>query len=77
VGFVGLSTYRFYLALEWFGVAPLDSLWVRLIAPAVVLFVTCLWYAVWLRDARARLRPEPFGAAGPYPRDAEDGQESF
>lgn len=55
VGFVGLSTYRFYLALEWYKLVPLEPLGVRFIAPAVVFFVTCWCYAAWLRGARARL----------------------
>jgi hypothetical protein len=58
VGFVGLSTYRFYLALEWYGVAPTHSLGLRLIAPSVTLVLTCWLYALWLRGARARLGSE-------------------
>jgi hypothetical protein len=52
--FVGASVYRFYLALEWYGVAPLDPLWVRFVAPSVVLVAMCWWYAVWLRGAQRR-----------------------
>jgi hypothetical protein len=58
VAFVGASVYRFYLALEWYGVAPLHSLSIRLIAPSVVLLMMCWWYAAWLRHARARLSRE-------------------
>ena len=58
VAFVGLSVYRFYLALEWYGVVPVHPLGVRFIAPSVVLLATCWCYAVWLRDERARLGPE-------------------
>jgi hypothetical protein len=53
VAFVGASVYRFYLALEWYRVAPLDPLWARFIAPSVVVLVMCWWYAAWLRSARA------------------------
>jgi hypothetical protein len=58
VAFVGISAYRFYLALEWYGVAPLDPLWVRFITPSVVLLATCWWYAAWLRETRSRLGHE-------------------
>jgi hypothetical protein len=58
VVFVGISVYRFYVALEWYGVAPLHSLGVRLIVPSVLLLVTCWWYAAWLRGARQRLGHE-------------------
>jgi hypothetical protein len=58
VGFVGIATYRYYLALEWYRVVPVSPLWVRFIAPSVVFFLTCRWYAVWLRSARARLAGE-------------------
>jgi hypothetical protein len=51
VMFVAASAYRFYVALEWYGVAPLSPLRVRLLAPAVVLLATCWWYAAWLRGA--------------------------
>jgi hypothetical protein len=55
VALVGVSAYRFYLALEWYGVAPMHPLWVRFIVPSVLLLVTCWWYAAWLRRAgRAR-----------------------
>jgi hypothetical protein len=57
VAFVGASVYRFYLALEWFQVVPTHPLWVRFIAPTVVLFLACLFYALWLRIARANLEP--------------------
>jgi hypothetical protein len=53
VAFVGVSVYRFYLALEWYSVAPTDSLGVRLIAPCVLLLALCWSYAAWLRGARA------------------------
>jgi hypothetical protein len=56
--FVAVSAYRFYLALEWYGIAPLDPLWVRLVAPSVVLLVGCWWYAAWPRGARTRLGSE-------------------
>jgi hypothetical protein len=56
--FVAVSVYRFYLALEWYGVAPLYPLAVRFIAPSVVLLVACGWYAAWLRGARARIGSE-------------------
>jgi len=59
VAFVATGAYRFYLALEWYGVAPIELLWVRLIAPSVILLVTCWWYASWLRGARARLSDAP------------------
>jgi hypothetical protein len=62
VAFVGASAYRFYLALEWYGIAPMHTLWVRLVAPLDVLIVTCWWYAAWLRSARARLGPETTSA---------------
>jgi hypothetical protein len=55
VAFVGISVYRFYLALEWFGVAPLHPLWIRFVAPSLVLLATCWVYAVWLRGSKARL----------------------
>jgi hypothetical protein len=58
VAFVAASVYRFYLALEWYGIVPIHTLWVRLIAPSVVLIATCWVYAAWLRDAWARLGPE-------------------
>jgi hypothetical protein len=58
VVFVGVSAYRFYLALEWYRVVPLEPLWVRFIAPSLLLIATCWCYAVWLRDARVRLGPE-------------------
>ena len=51
VVFVGVSSYRFYLALEWYRVVPLNPLWIRLVAPSVLLFATCRWYAAWLRSA--------------------------
>ena len=54
VAFVGLSVHRFYLALEWYRLVPVDPLWVRLIAPSLVLLATCWCYAAWLRAARAR-----------------------
>ena len=54
VAFVGLSAHRFYLALEWYRFVPLDPLWVRFIAPSLVLLATCWCYAAWLRAARAR-----------------------
>ncbi len=53
VAFVGVSAYRFYLALEWYGVAPLHPLWVRFLTPSVLFFATCWWYAAWLRSARS------------------------
>jgi hypothetical protein len=55
VAFVGTSVYRFYLALEWYGVAPLHPLWVRFVAPSVLLLLTCWWYAAWLRSGRTCL----------------------
>jgi hypothetical protein len=55
VSFVAASAYRFYLALEWYRVVPVYPLWVRFIAPAVVFFLACRWYAAWLRRARQRL----------------------
>ena len=58
VAFVGTSVYRFYLALEWYGVAPLQPLWVRFVAPSILLVLTCWWYAAWLRSGRARLCPQ-------------------
>ncbi len=58
VAFVGLSAYRFYLALEWYGAVPVSPLWVRFIAPSVFLLATCWCYAIWLRDERAHLGPE-------------------
>jgi hypothetical protein len=58
VACVAMSAYRFYLALEWYEYAPRDTLWVRLIAPSVLLVVACVWYAAWLRAARARLGSE-------------------
>jgi hypothetical protein len=55
VVFVGVSVYRFYLALEWYQVVPTYPLGVRFIAPSVLLFLTCWLYALWLRGARASL----------------------
>jgi hypothetical protein len=57
VAFVVASVYRFYLALEWYRVVPVHSLEVRLIAPSILLLISCCWYAAWLRRARARLGP--------------------
>jgi hypothetical protein len=51
VVFIGASVYRFYLALEWYEVVPMHPLWVRFIAPSVVVLATCWWYAAWLRSA--------------------------
>lgn len=62
VAFVGISAYRFYLALEWYGVVPVDPLWVRLVAPSVLLVATCWWYAAWLRaEATVGRAAEPAG----------------
>jgi hypothetical protein len=58
VVFVSLSAYRFYLALEWYEVAPLNPLGARLIAPSLLFVATCWCYAVWLRDARTRPGPD-------------------
>jgi hypothetical protein len=58
VAFIAMSAYRFYVALEWYGVAPTYPLGVRFVAPSLLLFVACRWYAVWLRGARACLGPE-------------------
>src|SRR5262249_47478390 len=55
VAFVGFSAYRFYVALEWYEVVPLTPLWVRFIAPSVILLATCWLYAAWLRGARVCL----------------------
>jgi hypothetical protein len=57
VAFVGVSVYRFYLALEWYRVVPLDPLWVRFLAPSVLLLAICWGYAVWLRRERTRRCP--------------------
>jgi hypothetical protein len=54
IGFVATSAYRFYLAVEWYGIAPLEPMWVRLIAPSIVLLATCWAYASWLRRAKRR-----------------------
>src|SRR5262249_19439736 len=70
VAFVALSLYRFSLALEWYQVVPLVPLWVRFIAPSVVLLATCWCYAVWLRHSRARLVAE---SAQPLTDRAEQG----
>jgi hypothetical protein len=56
VMFVGVSVYRFYVALEWYGVAPVHPLWVRFLVPSVLLLATCWLYAVWLRGARIATR---------------------
>jgi hypothetical protein len=56
--FVGVSAYRFYLALEWYDIAPRHTVWIRLIAPTVMLFLTCWFYAAWLRAVRARMSLE-------------------
>jgi hypothetical protein len=58
VAFVGVSVYRYYLALEWYQVVPLEPLSVRFIAPSVVLLGTCWSYAAWLRRTRAGLVAE-------------------
>jgi hypothetical protein len=72
VGFVTIGAYRFYLALEWYGVAPIDLLWVRLIAPASLLLLACWMYASWLRRARVRLSlPEQLTALAESPRGVE------
>jgi hypothetical protein len=63
VAFVAISVYRFYLALEWCGLAPLQPLSVRFIAPSVLLLATCWWYAAWLRGAD-RPRAECAGREG-------------
>lgn len=55
---VGASVYRFYVALEWYGVAPVHPLGARLIAPSLLLLTTCWSYATWLRGARACLGPD-------------------
>jgi hypothetical protein len=49
--FVGVSAYRFYVALEWYGVAPLHIWWVPLLVPFALLLGTSWWYAAWLRSA--------------------------
>jgi len=58
VVFIAASAYRFYLALEWYEVAPLEPLWVRFIAPTLLLLVTSWWYAAWLRRTHTSLDPE-------------------
>lgn len=55
VAFLATGVYRFYLALEWYGVAPFEPMGVRLVAPTALLFLASAWYALWLRNARARL----------------------
>jgi hypothetical protein len=65
VAFVSISVYRFYLALEWYRLVPLQPLGVRFVAPAVVLLATCWWYGAWLRAAHARTSDRP--AAEPLP----------
>lgn len=53
--FVAVAAYRYYVAAEWFGLVPLDPLWVRLIAPSVCFVILCVVYAGWLKQARREM----------------------
>ena len=77
VVFIGVSVYRFYVALEWYQVAPLRPPGVRFVVPSVLFLATCWWYAAWLRGARARLDREAIaitidGRAGLESRQADN-----
>lgn len=55
IGFVGVSLYRFYLAMEWYRLVPIHPWWIRLIAPTVLLIFVSWAYADWLKRSTAAL----------------------